>query len=215
MRKAILLSLLLCWCGALVVAQQPGILGRKFIVGAVGTVGPPALFNTYRSKDFSKALSLPLWGVGLQLQYIVSRENALVFQFAPGAINYTENLDVGRIYVQERTLSFGLKYRTNSFEKAGNLAPMGFFTEFGVGINRVVQSGSMQLPFQEDPLNSTSFFEPIGIVGFGQGWLWRRIPGEFGLQVAVTPGMLRDDLSQSRVTNLSFVTLRLGIGLLN
>jgi hypothetical protein len=196
-------------------AQEPGIQGRKLIVAVVGTIAPPAV-RSYLSSDFAQQRRHPVLGASLQLEYVVNRRNSINLQLTPSSSYYYNT--ISESFVHEQASMVGFKGRKYSFDRTGNLAPMGMFIDYGLALLRYKSSFYAQVPPDgAAPDEITVRFEPYFILGLGRAWLQRRVWGEYSLQFVYNgnlpiygnPGLV------SRMAQLNAVTLRLGIGLLN
>lgn len=194
-------------------AQQPGIMGRRFMIGINGTLAPPTTNSLYK-RDFSADRRTPLPGAGLQLGYILNRNTLLDVHLIPGAASFY-NFDQ-RLYVREKSLVLAAAIRNCSFFRSGNLAPIGYFAEYGLALQGFQIGTFGQLPVDGASPDSTRL-RMAGYLVFhaGRTWVRGRLWGEFSFQAMGNFNSFGLDLpNQSRVARLHAATIRVCLGIM-
>lgn len=195
-------------------AQEPGILGRRLMIGVDATLAPPTGNSLYR-RDFSADRRTPLLGTALRLGYVLNRNTMLDVHLIPGAASFY-NFDQ-RLYTREKSLIVAAAIRNCSFFRSGNLAPIGYFAEYGAALQGYQIGTYGQLPVEGASPDSTRL-RLAGYLVFhaGRTWVRGRMWGEFSFQAMGNLNSLSsfNETNRSRVARLHAATIRVCLGIM-
>lgn len=166
MRRIYLLLLSMLF-PCLMYAQEPGIMGRRFLIAAQGASS--FVLNKAYNYDLSFHSSPVFILPGLRFEYIRSRSNTLLLEFVPIRSALVDKSE--ETIIRERCLGVGFHGKTYAFANRGNLAPMGMFFEYGLN-GYYLKSGRIK---DNRPLAEQTGLAIRPVVGLGNSFLVGRL----------------------------------------